>query len=136
MITKAIKHLIGLLRSEATETMQTPTNQEMIFYLTLKKVQIGRLHLHDGIWTYAYSDEFKQQSWIKPLVDFPTPEKVYEADTLWPFFESRIPSLNQPYVQDVVKRKKIDINNTAAMLTEFGHRTIANPFALHIEAQT
>ncbi len=135
-MTKALKHLMGLLRSKATETMQTPTNQNMVFHLTLKSLEIGRLCLHDGTWTYAYSDEFKQQSRIKPLVDFPTSEKIYEADELWPFFESRIPSLNQPYVRDVIARKKIDASNTAAMLTEFGHRTIANPFALRTVAQT
>ncbi|MCY7357019.1 MAG: HipA N-terminal domain-containing protein [Rudanella sp.] len=107
----------------------------MLFYLTLKNLEIGRLRWQNDIWTWVYSEAFKSQTYIKPLVTFPTINKVYEAETLWPFFSSRIPSANQPYVQDVIDRKKIDITNAAAMLKEFGHRTIANPFALQIAGQ-
>lgn len=127
---KKLKQLLGLLQSESTETMQTPANQQIVFYLKLKNLEVGQLRLDEGVWTYEYSDAFKQQNYIQPLVDFPTADRVYEADLLWPFFSSRIPSTNQPYVKDIVKRKNIDLTNTADMLKEFGQRTIANPFAL------
>lgn len=126
-----IKQLLGLLKAEEAEFMQTPMNQEMVFFLTLKNLTIGELRLEtDGIWTYQYSGEFRQQSRIKPLIDFPTSDKIYQADLLWPFFSSRIPTTNQPHVQDVVRRKHIDPTNTAEMLKEFGGRTITNPFVL------
>lgn len=114
--------------------MEESTAVSITFSLTLKSLEIGRLHWQNDTWTWAYSEDFKKQNRIKPLITFPTVNKVYETEQLWPFFSSRIPSSNQPYVQDVLKRKQIDINNTAAMLKEFGHRTIANPFALQVTA--
>ena len=114
--------------------MKEPPAIYATFSLTLKNLEIGRLHWQNDLWTWAYSEAFKNQSHIQPLITFPTVDKVYETEQLWPFFSSRIPSFNQPYVQDVLKRKQIDINNTAAMLKEFGHRTIANPFALQATA--
>lgn len=134
MITKLKETIWNWLMPEETETMQTPKNQDMVFLLCLKDLSIGTLSLSDGVWTYQYTDDFKKQSVIQPLVTFPNLDKVYQGEMLWPFFASRIPTINQPNVKEVAKKKHIDLTNTAEMLKEFGQRTITNPFSLQVLA--
>jgi len=91
---------------------------------------IGTLNLKEGIWTFAYSDEFKQQNKIKPLTDFPRVDKVYQNMVLYPFFLHRIPGLNQPKVKATIEKEKIDKTNEAELLKRFGQISITNPFLL------
>ena len=91
---------------------------------------IGVLKLYDGIWSFEYSDEFKQQNKIKPLGDFRNVEKIYKSQTLYPRFVVRLPNLNQPKIKEVVERENIDATNEVALLKRFGERTITNPFRL------
>lgn len=92
----------------------------------------GHLSVEDGVWTFAYANEFKQQQTIKPLIDFPNAHKVYTSKTLWPFFSIRIPSLAQPSVQKVLQEENIAHDNTVGLLKRFGEKTIANPFRLAV----
>jgi len=119
-----------LWKSEGHEDLVTPTNVNVSFKLMYNTLLIGTLNLKEGIWTFAYSDEFKQQNKIKPLTDFPRVDKVYQNMVLYPFFLHRIPGLNQPKVKATIEKEKIDKTNEAELLKRFGQISITNPFLL------
>jgi len=130
MIT-SLKSWLTRLQPEVTTAMHSPKYEPTCFELRFNTLEIGCLNLlEDGFWQFAYTDSFLKQQHIKPLVGFPNVHKVYRNEELWPFFSSRIPSADQPYVQEKARCKKLDLTNTAEMLKEFGERTITNPFAL------
>jgi HipA-like protein len=86
---------------------------------------------YDGkVWTFCYSNEFKQSNKLSTISDFPDASKIYENNSLWPFFAARIPALNQPYQLKKIERLKIDKKDSIELLKLFGKRTIANPFLL------
>ena len=72
-----------------------------------------------------YSDDFKKQSDMAPLVNFPYIDQVYESDQLWPFFASRLPGNAQ-----------IDSSSEnlgiVELLRKYGQHVITNPYTLHI----
>lgn len=126
-----LKQLLGRLKSEEMEAVHAPTGQSASFRLMYRNLEIGTLSLSaDGVWKYAYAEAFKKQQDMQPLIDFPNTKRVYENEELWPFFASRIPSANQPQVQQKAREKQLDTTNAVQMLQEFGLRTIANPFTL------
>ena len=95
------------------------------FILTLNKLEIGTLSYADNVWFFSYSEEFKRQRDILPLVNFPTVDKEYTSNELWPFFVSRIPSralLQAP--------KDTERNDLVSLLKHYGRKTIANPYQL------
>lgn len=106
-----------------------PLGSKGVFHLKYGKLLIGILSYDTNTWTYKYSDEFKNNS-INPIMDFPNPEKVYYNEQLWPFFASRIPSLNQPFQFKKIAKAHININDSVALLRLFGNETITNPFQL------
>ncbi len=108
------------------------SSEEGKIELRYKDLVIGILTLHQGMWRFEYSEAFKSQTELAPLIDFPNKDKVYESPTLFPFFMSRIPSLKQPKVQSVIEAEHIDATSELAMLKRFGERSIANPFVLSV----
>jgi hypothetical protein len=69
-----LKTILGL------EGIKTPKQAELKkFVLKYKTLVIGELHIQNGVWTFGYSEAFKTQTEISPLVDFPMKEKVYES---------------------------------------------------------
>lgn len=126
-----LKSWLIQLQPESTVPMHTPEHEPICFHLRLDKLDIGSLSLlEDGVWEFIYANSFLEQGYIKPLIGFPNIHKEYRSKQLWPFFSSRIPSADQPYVQEKVRCKHLDVTNSAEMLKEFGERTITNPFAL------
>jgi hypothetical protein len=63
-------------------------------------------------------------------MDFPDPEKVYINEQLWPFFASRIPSLNHPFQLKMIRKANISKDDSVGLLRLFGNETITNPFRL------
>lgn len=54
------------------------------FILTLNKLEVGTLSYADNVWFFSYSEEFKRQGDILPLVNFPTVDKEYSSSELGP----------------------------------------------------
>lgn len=100
------------------------------FSILYKDLEIGSLELKDGLWHFAYSNEFKEQDQIPVLPDFPDVQKVYTKEELWPFFIIRIPSLKQPKVQKIISKEDIDSTSQVELLKRFGEKSISNPFQL------
>jgi HipA-like protein len=104
------------------------------FLLTYDHLLIGTLTVEDGIWKFEYSDKFKLADELRPIVEFPDLNKIYENEELWQFFASRIPSTEQPEVEEILKREHVDEDDAVGLLKLFGRRTIANPFELTFAA--
>ncbi len=111
--------------------LHLPKEEEQRFTLYLKDLKVGELSCEKGVWTFAYSEDFKARSdEFYPIVGFPDLNKVYKSKSLWPFFLIRIPGLGQPRVREIIKAEHLDINNEAQLLRRFGRKTIANPYEL------
>ena len=60
--------------------------------MTYNKLVVGNLSINNGEWSFEYSEEFKNQSDILPLSNFPEKNMVYLSKELCPFFARWIPS--------------------------------------------
>ena len=129
MINKTITKIQHLFKSAEQEVeLSTPTDISVEFELSYQKLVIGTLKLNNGVWTFAYSDNFKQQNEINPIVDFPNKDKIYRSTGLFPFFAFRIPSLQRLKLQKIVAE---DIStDEVSLLKTFGKQSIANPYQL------
>ncbi|MBS1585531.1 MAG: HipA N-terminal domain-containing protein [Bacteroidetes bacterium] len=110
--------------------VKTPNDTKAQFDLSLHNIHIGVLTLENGQWVFKYTDEFRQQSALQPLINFPNKEKIYSSAQLWPFFAGRIPGPGQPVVKAFLHKEGIEEPNEVMLLKEFGKRTIANPYVL------
>lgn len=112
------------------DSLSSDRSSDAAFILKLDNLSMLRLFRKHGIWMAQYTDEFKAQDRVSPLVAFPDLEKTYESEELWPFFAVRIPSLARPEVVRTVEQENLDYHDSAAMLRRFGERSIADPFEL------
>lgn len=127
---EALKRALLRFKPEGNEEIQTPKDEVATFLLHYEDLDIGTLRLAEGWWEFSYSDAFKRQQTVQPLVDFPDLQKTYRAEELWPFFLARIPSINQPKIREIIENAGIDAHNEVQLLRYFGQRTISNPFVL------
>lgn len=100
------------------------------FELLFENKVIGTLEYKNNKWIFKYSDEYKKEKFILPLLNFPDVNKIYEFEDLVPFFATRIPNLNQPYHQKKINKYNGDKNNLVSLLKIFGEKSINNPFEL------
>jgi HipA-like protein len=107
-----------------------PADEKFELKVLLGSLVVGTLRAENGEWVFSYSEQFRHQSAVKPIVDFPATNREYRSRSLWPFFALRIPSPKQPEVRDFIKRMSEDEVNEGILLKEFGTRSIANPFRL------
>lgn len=119
-----------LWKMEGQENIETPNDTIAKFSLMYEGFTIGYLTLEAGIWKFRYSEEYKKNPVVIPIVDFPNIMEEYANKNLWPFFAYRIPGLNQPSVQDIIKEEDIDESNEVELLKKFGKYTIYNPYKL------
>lgn len=117
-------------KPEGLEHIETPSSTEVTFEVRYGALLVGRLEHKAGIWSFAYSEPFKADKGMRPIVDFPNIMKEYKEKDLWPFFASRIPSLENAHVQQKLAKEKVSVNDEAGLLRLFGFRTITNPLEL------
>lgn len=102
------------------------------FALSYKDLNIGFLEFSpsDDTWTFSYSEDFKTQNAIAPIISFPDKSKIYHGKELWSFFTSRIPD----NVGSSSNESKYKQENKALidLLQSYGRKTITNPFDLSI----
>ncbi|MBK5203667.1 MAG: HipA N-terminal domain-containing protein [Prolixibacteraceae bacterium] len=126
--------MIGILKKiwkvEGMDFKDNPADSQGVFRLVYGKQLIGVLTYSNGVWSFEYSSEFKRNSFAQPIMDFPVKEKKYTNEQLWPFFATRIPSLNQPYQIKKIEQANISKNDSVGLLKLFGTETITNPFRL------
>lgn len=127
---KAVKDFLARFRVEGQEEIETPGDVDAAFVLAYRDLSVGTLRLHDGVWRFAYSPEFRKQQEVQPLVSFPDADREYVSEELWPFFMARIPGLSQPEVQETIQREHLNQHSSVELLKRFGERTISNSFIL------
>lgn len=108
----------------------TGEQEEVAFSVVLDGLEVGRLRLEGDEWVFNYADAFREQDKIRPIVDFPSVDREYRSEDLWPFFLLRIPSLKQPAVQEFLREENVNTPSAAILLKRFGQRSAANPFEL------
>jgi HipA-like protein len=91
---------------------------------------VGTLTAKEGIWEFEYSNEFKLQTDLRPILDVSYVHKHYHSSRLWQFFTVRIPSLEHPEIEKILERKHIDGGDVFRLLQRFGNRCIADPYRL------
>jgi HipA-like protein len=119
-----------LWKVDGMEFTDNPAGSKGAFQLIYGKQLIGMLSYENNQWTFKYSDEFRSNQVINPIIDFPDPERIYTNEQLWPFFASRIPSLNQSFQFKKIDKAKIKQDDSVGLLRLFGNETITNPFRL------
>ena len=124
----AIKAIISWLGFH--KAVEAPPEVRAEFKLYFEDLVVGTLSVADSLWKFEYSSEFKKQDELRPLVDFPDVDNIYESKELWQFFVMRIPSPEQAEVEEILKREHIREDDAVSLLKRFGERTIANPFRL------
>ncbi len=129
MFDKIIGKIQYLFKSDDQEVeLSTPMEAIAEFELSYKNILIGSLKLNNGLWSFTYSNEFKEQNSISVIVDFPDKNKIYKSSALFPFFASRIPSLQRLKIQKVVSENIT--KDEVSLLKMFGKQSIANPYQL------
>lgn len=94
------------------------------FDLMLGDLLVGVLLYVDGTWSFTYSDEYKAQDKLEPLINFPNLDQVYKSDQLWPFFASRLPGVSE------LKEKERESMDVLSLLKKYGRHVITNPYKL------
>ena len=128
MFEKILRHIRGV--SSGHENVSHDRSNDATFELYFGNLLVLVLSVEAGQWKMVYSEDFKKQRHLQPLVPFRDVDKEYTSNELWPFFAIRIPSIARPEVMSKVLKEGLDPNNVAAMLARFGRECIADPYEL------
>lgn len=126
------KNLVPWLFDDNEDGKHYTSKKDAQFTLWYKNKPIGNLEHKDNKWVFEYSEDYKKDNFIVPLMDFPVIDKIYEYDELPPFFATRIPNLNQPFHQKKISKYKGDTSDIVSLLEIFGKKSINNPYLLVI----
>lgn len=132
MIKQLKKYIKSQGKMKDLPCIYEQVNHNPKFQLKYHKHIVGYLNYDGIVWTYSYSDWFKNQNDLQPLFEFPTKEKLYKSVESWPFFESRIPSFKQPKIQEFLEIHPEERDNKVKLLEIFGITSVNNPYKLTI----
>lgn len=132
-MTKSIKNIFKKKDSKMNykKGIKSLTDENVVFELKYKNLLIGMLKykFKEDQWCFEYSEEFKNQKDIAPILSFPNTDKVYSGKALWSFFTSRIPDNTSESIDNKEKKTNTSLID---LLKAYGQRTITNPFDLSI----
>lgn len=128
-----LKNILNSLRKSNNRFPDTNAGiTEAKFTLSYKDLIIGYLEFspNDKTWSFSYSEEFKNQNAIAPIISFPDINKEYNGKQLWSFFSSRIPdNVSSSSTESNTKQEN---KTLIELLKSYGQKTITNPFDLSI----
>jgi hypothetical protein len=87
------------------EQIQASPRAHAKFLLKYAGLLIGGLSIQYGRWLFEYSDDFRRNEVLRPIVEFPDINRTYEGRELWQFFASRIPSPARAEVAEILERE-------------------------------
>jgi hypothetical protein len=74
-----------------------PPGEHATFLLKYADLLVGTLTVEDCVWHFKYADEFKQSNDLRPLVEFPDLNAVYERARIYgSFLPCESPAQNSP----------------------------------------
>lgn len=132
MLKQFKKYIKSQVKAKDLPCTYEQINHNPKFQLKYQDNIVGYLNFSDNVWSFKYTEWFKGQNDLQPLFEFPSKEKYYKSSELWPFFESRIPSIKQPKVQEYLVNHPSDRNNKVKLLELFGVTSVNNPYKLII----
>lgn len=92
--------------------------------LYLHGVHIGTLAFDEGVYTFRYAETYEGPA----LLGLSHREREYQSKVLWPFFQSRIPSLKRPEIRALAE--KDGVKTEFDMLCKYGARVAHNQFEM------
>lgn len=107
-----------------------PVQLKPSFLLKLGEMEVATLTFDGEAWVFQYTQAFQFQHKIRPIIGFPDKFKAYRSPDLWPFFQIRVPSLEQTDVKNYLRQHNLDKVDQSTLLERFGRRSISNPFEL------
>lgn len=121
-----VENIIKMFWHDSDETnLKAIDGKTGKFDLMLGTLLVGTLIYSSGVWTFSYSEEFKKQTASAPLVNFPSKDKVYESNQLWPFFASRLPG-------NAKLESEASSDDVVTLLQKYGRHVITNPYVLEV----
>ena len=130
MIKKIINKFFNGKPLHLKDISEKTDNRDYQFVLKYHKDDIGYLDYSNNVWSFYYSDWFKNQSDIKTLLEFPKSDEKYSSNELWAFFANRIPSFKQPNIKEFIENNPNEKTNLVKLLDLFGKYSVNNPFVL------
>lgn len=132
-MTKSIKNIFKKKdpKMNYEKGIKSLTDENAVFELKYKNLLIGTLEykFKENVWYFEYSEEFKSQKNIAPILSFPNTDKVYSGKELWSFFSSRIPDNTS---ESTDNKEKESNSSLIDLLKSYGQKTITNPFDLSV----
>ena len=71
-----------LFHQDGHKHLCTPQDETAEFLVRHHDLDVGHLSLRDGKWHLDYTDSFRKNEDIRPIIDFPHLDKHYESDVL------------------------------------------------------
>ncbi len=97
-------------------------NEIPTYKIMMDDMVVGILYFDDPYWHFSYTEMFKRQNRIAPIVNFPNKNQEYVSKYLWPFFTDRIPGKGQRQMMKETETSQVKL------LQKYGRESIMNPF--------
>lgn len=106
------------------------SGRTLYLYLPVQSrmVPVGTLSQEGKEFVFVYDKEFRRRDDLPPISAFPDKGGEYRSETLWPFFDVRLPPVERADVASKIKEKHLDPEDTLALLAEFGRKTLTTPY--------
>jgi HipA-like protein len=127
---KSLFKNISVFDTDVDSMPESEKTKSTTFTLQYDNLAVGELNFDGTTWNFHYTKMFQNQTKIEPIPSFPIKNKAYKSSELWPFFQSRIPSLKQPKIKAIINSNGIQENDIISLLRLFGGKSINNPFVL------
>lgn len=90
-------------------------------------VSVGELDYDGRMWTFRYSEEYKDRHDLRPIEGFDDLDRVYRSSLLFPFFAVRIPDADRSDVRMKLAKHKVRDPEATDLLKIFGRRVVSSP---------
>ena len=106
------------------------SGRTLFLYLPVedKMVHVGTLSQEGREFVFVYDKGFRHRDDLPPISAFPDKGAEYRSETLWPFFDVRLPPVERADIASTIKEKHLDPEDTLALLAEFGRKTLTTPY--------
>lgn len=134
-LTESLGHVLkswGLLRRPKQTEEHLPVDgvQVVLPLPDGRRIVVGALTREGGVYVFRYAPEYVADEAMRPLRAFPSFNREFRSDVLWPFFAVRIPSSKRPEVRRILDSEHLDENDQIVLLKRLGRRAVSNPFEL------
>ena len=82
------------------------------------------------------SDGDRRLKDVPPISAFPELEEEYRARELWPFFAVRMPPLDRPDIQNLLRERGLKKDDALGVLGSLAQKPISTPFEFEMAVAT